>query len=138
MSGKVWTEFRERPELENRKYTITHDDATGDLFVTIGSSFARDLYKTARDEVILQWVNLDGVPVLLGKVLVSGEGIEDSKGIRKKIFMKEMETALDALRQGDEALFQSHPKLEQAPVLIYFQEAGGGSFYCFDLKKERR
>ena len=138
MSGKVWTEFRERPELENRKYTITHDDTTGDLFVTIGSSFARDLYGDLRDEVILEWVNLDGAPVLLGRVLVSGEGIEDAAGIRRKISTRELETALTALQQGDFELFQKHPELVQAPVLIYFQEKEGGSFYRFVFEKERR
>lgn len=131
MAGKVWTEFRERPELENRKYTVTHSDTTGDLFVTIGSSFARDLYSDMRDEVLFQWVDLDGVPVLVGKVLVSGEGIEDSKGVRRQIFMREFDKAVVAVRQGDQGLFQTYPELNQAPVLVYFQEDGDGSTYRF-------
>ncbi len=131
MAGNVWTEFRERPELENRKYTVTHSDTTGDLFVTIGSSFARDLYSDMRDEVLFQWVNFDGVPVLAGKVLVSGEGIEDNKGIRKQIFMREFDKAVEAVFRGDQELFQKYTELHQAPILVYFQEEGEGSVYRF-------
>lgn len=134
MAGSVWTQFRENVDIENRKYTITHDDNTGDLFVTIGSSFARDQYGELRDEVILQWVDLDGYPVLLGKVLVEGEGIKSRADVRRKIFIEEMNQALDALITGDEGLFQEYPALKQAPVLILFQDGKDNSIYQFTFR----
>lgn len=130
---QVTAEYRDNLDLWNRKYTITHDDETGELCVTIGASFASDRYDSIRDEVILQWVDLDGAPTLVGKVLVSGEGITDENGLRKNIFYRELQGALTGVVQADEALFERQPKLLAAPVLIYFQEGDEGMFYRYAL-----
>lgn len=42
-----------------RRYTLTHSDQTGELFLTIGSIYAKDKITANRDEVIGEWLKTD-------------------------------------------------------------------------------
>ena len=107
---KVFTEFRDNVSkcepVIGRKYTLTHSDTTGDLFVTIGLNYARDKFCKFRDEVIL---------------LIDGDSIFGSEKIRNRIFMAEMPLALQAIRYGDREFFKINEELDDAVVLIHFK-----------------
>lgn len=123
-ANKVFTEYRNNVTaihpIKGRKYTMTHSDQTGDLFVTIGLEYAEDKVLPIRDEVRLEWSQLGNKPVLYGEVMIDGEGIPGSPHNRNAIFQKEMPTALKAIRYGDHALFEKYPELDKTPVFIQF------------------
>ena len=52
-----------------RCYTLTHSDATGDLFLTIGPQYDREQVsgwhtRLMRDEVLAEWIDEESSPVL--------------------------------------------------------------------------
>jgi len=124
-ASKVFTEYREGvtplSPLEQRKYTITHSDDTADLFVTIGREYAEDKVNELRDELYLTYeMTKDGL-VLMGKVLLDGEGVEGRTELRNRIFAKELPIALQAVRIGDHKFFEEIPFLDTIPIYIWFQ-----------------
>lgn len=106
--------------IMGRKYTITHSDITAELFVFIAEKYAEDQINELRDEVRITWKENKKMQALTGTVLVDGQGIQGNANIRNKIFLKEMPTALQALRQADRFLFEKFPNLDNTPVLIHF------------------
>ena len=123
-TGKVFTEWRngvsETYPISGRKYTMTHSDKTGDLFISIGNKFAEDKIGKLRDEVRLQYIVIDRMPILYGEVLVDGMGIPGNPPVREAIFKSEMPKALQAVRYADNALFTAYPELDNTPVYIQF------------------
>lgn len=106
--------------LYGRKYTVTHSDETGDIYVFIGLKYAYKEVSKIRDEVLLEW--REGIPeiILMGEVLIDGEGIYRNSKTRNAIFLREMPIALQAVRYADRALFQTHPELDETQVYIQF------------------
>ena len=145
---QVFVEYRDgvtaTTPLENRTYTMTHSDDTGDLFVTIGLTLAQDKTNELRDEVYLTWqrlgnknllygeVLIDGINLLeelsdinllYGEVLIDGEGIQGTSKIRNDIFRREMPLALQAIYVADTPLFEACPHLNDTPIIINFKSA---------------
>ncbi|ALC90330.1 hypothetical protein AM500_11445 [Bacillus sp. FJAT-18017] len=107
--------------FEGRKYTLTHSDSTGQLFLTIGPKY---LYTNSqyKDEVYAEWLQTMGEFTLCGKVHVTkGDFDEQHSKVRFMIFRKEMETALKALVFGDQAFYSCFPWLLDAPIYIKFE-----------------
>ncbi len=111
-----------------RRYTLTHSDLSGDLFLSIGSQY--DIEKTAgfytrlmRDEVLAELINPEEGPLFKVYCHVSGGLVLGSARWRYKIFKAELPLAMEALRQGDHALFAQHPELDKTQVNIYFTSA---------------
>lgn len=121
---KVFAQYREpmRPDhpVMGRKYTITHSDTTAELFVFMADDYAQDQVTRMRDEVRIAWEPAEKGVFLLGSVVVEGKGVMGSPQIRNAIFLKEMPTALQAMRQADRFLFDKYPSLDGAQVLIHF------------------
>ena len=121
---KVFVQYRDIMKPYNpvigRKYTITHSDATADLFVFIGSHFSEDQVTAMHDDVKIGWEQTDRGLALIGSVLVDGEEAPGNSNIRNSIFLNEMPTALQALRLADRFLFEINPAFDRAPVLIHF------------------
>jgi len=114
------------PNINQRRHTLTHSDATGDLFLTIGSEF--DLRQVSafytrpmRDEVLAEWRRDEGGPGLHVFCHVSGGVHIGSAPWRYGIFRQHMPQVLQAFRQGDEGLFRSHPELDQASVFVHYR-----------------
>jgi hypothetical protein len=108
-----------------RRYTLTHSDATGDLFLTIGPDYDREqtsgwYTRFMRDEVLAEWRQESGGPALHLFCHVSGGLVFGSAGMRYDIFRRELPLVLEALRYGDAALFRAQPELDTAPVWIHF------------------
>jgi hypothetical protein len=111
-----------------RRYTLTHSDVTGDLFLTISPDYDRKqisgLYtRFMRDEVLAEWCEGDGGPRLHVHCHVSGGLVAGSAGWRYAIFKRELPLVLEAFRFGDRQLFDAYPELDQARILVHFHAA---------------
>jgi len=109
-----------------RRYTLTHSDMTGDLYLTIGPDYdlrqISGLYtRFMRDEVLAEWEDGQGGPSLHVYCHVSGGLVFGRAGWRDAIFRSEMPLVLEAIRYGDRILFAANPRLDNAPVLVHFQ-----------------
>lgn len=102
-----------------RRYTLTHSDITGDLFLTIDSEFAYDKISKMRDEVLAEWQNFEGNPILYVNVYVGDYGPKIT-AIRDSIFRKELPLALEAIIYGDSEIFMKYPQLNDAQIWINF------------------
>ncbi len=110
--------------LLGRKYTLTHSDQTGQLFLDIGTRYnLSSINLKMRDEVLAEWkINNDGILILFGTVYVDhGEYSKEEAFYRYKIFHKEMPLALKAIINGDISFYSYYPFLLNAPIVIYFQ-----------------
>ena len=116
------------PEALPRRYTLTHDDRTAELFVTIGAEYdqealSRPQTREMRDEVLAELI--DGEPPrLIVSCLVDGEdlpGKAANPARRRRIFRKEMPFALAVIRYGDRFFFERHPELDEARVSVEFR-----------------
>lgn len=109
--------------VTGRKYTLTHSDETGQLFLSVGYNYdlgAINLNK--RDEVLAEWTSYRGHYLLQGKVYITGgEYNEQSAKVRFMIFQRELHLALTAIIYGDQNFYQSRPYLLDAPIYIQFQ-----------------
>ena len=108
--------------VDGRKYTITHDDETGQMFVTIGLNFAWENISSLRDEVLAEWVPHLGQYSLMGKVHVSGGQFDEDKAqVRYTIFNREMKKALMSMVIGDQSFFEKYPCFLDFPIYIQFE-----------------
>jgi len=111
--------------LAPRRYTLTHSDATGDLFLTIACEVDRKQIsgwytRLMRDEVLAEWQDSEEGPVLQVSCHVSGGLVFGTAGMRYRIFQRELALVLEAFRYGDGRLFEARPELDQAPIWIRF------------------
>lgn len=110
--------------IEGRKYTLTHSDLTGELFLDVGLLFNYEKVNAVmRDEVLAEWQKSSGNQLyLFGKAYVDGgEFNKEMAGVRFGIFKKEMNTALKGIVYGDLIFFSNYPTLLDAPIYIYFE-----------------
>ncbi|WP_071459742.1 staygreen family protein [Bacillus massilinigeriensis] len=109
--------------IEGRKYTLTHSDRTGELFLSIGARFdTAAIDYTLRDEVLGEWTTRNGEYLLLCKVHVNnGEFDEKVSKIRYMIFKKELQIALTGMMYGDRPFFINHPWLLDCPIIVKFE-----------------
>ncbi|MBA2175989.1 staygreen family protein [Halobacillus locisalis] len=110
--------------IENRKYTLTHSDTTGELFLSTGTEYdIAAINPVMRDEVIAEWMKDDqNRYYLAGKAHVDGTNMDKSSSmIRFNVFKKEMETALKGITYGDRAFFAEYPTLQDAPIYIQYE-----------------
>jgi hypothetical protein len=108
-----------------RRYTLTHSDATGDLFLTIGSDYDRQQIsgwhtRLLRDEVLAKWHEEEDCPALHVHCHVSGGLVLGPAGWRDAIFRRELPLVLEAFRFGDRRLFEAQPELDRAPIRVHF------------------
>jgi hypothetical protein len=110
----------------SRRYTLTHSDRTGELFLSIGNRYNKKqvsgLYtRLMRDEVLAELALHDNSPVFRVYCHVSGGFVIGTARWRYGIFQSEMRLVLEALRYGDRILFDLKPDLDNTPVLVHFQ-----------------
>jgi hypothetical protein len=108
-----------------RRYTLTHSDITGNLFLSIGSEYntkqtSRLYTRLMRDEVLAELShNIDNF-VFRVYCHVSGGFVFGSARFRYSIFRSELPLVLEAIRYGDKALFEKNPELNHILVHIHF------------------
>jgi hypothetical protein len=108
-----------------RRYTLTHSDRTGELFLTVGADYDRKQIsgwytRLMRDEVLAEWQVEHGNPELHVHCHVSGGLIFGSANWRFSIFRHELPLVLEAIRHGDRALFENQELLGKAPIWVHF------------------
>ena len=108
--------------IHRRKYTLTHSDTTGQLFLAIGSKYqlnAIDL--KMRDEVLAEWRKQGHQFQLIGTVYVGGEEFSEAKARERfNIFKREIDTALKGIIFGDRCFLSNYPQLLDSPIYIHF------------------
>jgi Staygreen protein len=108
-----------------RRYTLTHSDATGDLYLTIGADYDRrqisGLYtRLMRDEVLAEWRRDADAVALHVYCHVSGGLVFGSAAMRDAIFRRELPLVLEAFRYGDRTLIEGIPELDRSPIWVHF------------------
>ena len=96
-----------------RKYTLTHSDSTGDLFLTIGSEYDYDQISSfytrfMRDEVLAEWQEKDNYYELHFYLHVSGIFFFGWAGLRDRIFRHHLSLVYQVIKYGDKNLFGSN------------------------------
>jgi hypothetical protein len=110
-----------------RRYTLTHSDRTGDLYLTIGSNFDRKQFsgwytRLMRDEVLAEW-KLENQFQLHVYCNVCGGFVFGTASLREWIFRREMSRVLEAIRYGDSELFTKDTRLDQAEIFVHFRRS---------------
>lgn len=108
-----------------RRYTLTHSDATGDLFLSIGTEYDQKQIsgfytRLMRDEVLAELKQDDGKLSLHLYCHVSGGFVFGSAHLRNEILHHHMRMVLEALRYGDHELIASNPDLDRSLVKVHF------------------
>ena len=103
-----------------RKYTLTHSDDTGELFLSVGIQFDYDKVNEMRDEVLGEWRIYNGISFLYLYVCIDGEVENANPEIRNEIFRREMPLAIEAIRHGDNLFFSDNVILDQSQIWIQF------------------
>ncbi len=111
--------------LTPRRYTLTHSDRTGHLFLSIGADYDAAALRTLqvrleRDEVLGEWVVDDGPRLELHMAAQGGLPVFGTARMRVGIFHRYRDLVLDALKSGDSALSAAHPELRDAPIVARF------------------
>ena len=109
-----------------RRYTLTHSDITGQLFLSIGNQYdtkqISGLYtRLMRDEVLAEFAREEEGLVFRVYCHISGGFVFGTAKWRYNIFHSELPLVLEAISYGDRTLFEQNPELDNAPVLIYFK-----------------
>ncbi len=118
-----------RPDgpLSPRRYTLTHSDRTGHLFLTIAQDYDDEALRKLqarleRDEVLGEWViDSHGPRLDLYMAAQGGLPVFGTAAMRCRIFRHYRPLVLEALQYGDRALTQAHPELDGAPVVARFR-----------------
>jgi len=108
-----------------RRYTLTHSDVTGDLFLSIGAEYDHKQIsgfytRLMRDEVLAEILNKQQELFLHVYCHVSGGVVFGTAGWRNDILHGHMSMVIEALRYGDRALFSAHPEMNGASVKVHF------------------
>ena len=103
-----------------RKYTLTHSDESGELFLSIGKNYDFDqINYNIRDEVLGSWEKDDKEYLLITLEVDNGDDISNTIK-RDKIFRQEIVLALMAIVYGDNLFFENNKELYEAPVRVKF------------------
>jgi hypothetical protein len=109
-----------------RRYTLTHSDATGDLFLTVRKDYDQEAIsgfytRLMRDEVLAEWLEGESEPELHLYCHVSGGLVFGTARFRYNIFRRELPLVLEAICYGDQAFFAAQPSLKSASIVVHFQ-----------------
>ena len=109
-----------------RRYTLTHSDRTGELFLSIGSEYetkqiSRLYTRLMRDEVLAELLDDDDNFIFRVYCHVSGGFIFGTAKWRYNIFRSELPLVLESIRYGDRTLFEQNPQLDNTPIFIHFK-----------------
>ena len=106
--------------IEFRKYTLTHSDDTGVMFLTIANEYDyKAINQKLRDEVLGVWKIYEGDYILFFYVHVGDYNYEQSLK-RYNIFKQHMNSALQAVFYGDMNLLNENPHLYDTPIYVKF------------------
>lgn len=116
----------EEIEILSRKYTLTHSDFTGELFLSIGKEYdykkLRGLYtRFMRDEVLAEWKKIDSNYELHIYLHVSGGITFGGARFRDRILRNHLPLVIEILRYAEKDLIKKHDFLQEAEIYIHFK-----------------
>jgi hypothetical protein len=108
-----------------RRYTLTHSDRSGDMFLTIGLDYddkqTSSFYtKLMRDEILAEWKEVKSRFEFHVYVHISGGLVFGWARMRDRIFRYYLPFTLNVLRYGDNELFNLFPYLDDAHIFVHF------------------
>ena len=107
-----------------RRYTLTHSDETGELFLSIGKYYDYSKVSELRDEVLGCWsCDENNLYYLRLEVLLDTCSDEEKIAIRNKIFRNELPMVIKAIIYGDREFFLIHKELYGSKVIIKFKSS---------------
>jgi hypothetical protein len=120
---------KDESQLFPRRYTLTHSDSTGDLYLTVADDYNREQIsgwytRIMRDEVLAEWQRIDEDLSLHVYCHISGGLVLGGAGMREAIFRREMPLVLEAIRNGDSEFFENNPEFDKAPIILHYQKSG--------------
>ena len=123
---KYLSGINSRGPIDNRRYTLTHSDFSGDLFLSIGLEYDKQaisgLYtRLMRDEILAEWLKQEESFSLHVYCHVSGGIILGTAGWRYSIFKRELPLVLRCICNGDKDLFNEYPNLKNSIILVHFK-----------------
>ena len=121
---KLLVEVKDDIDINNkkdRKYTLTHSDTTGNLFLTIGKNYDYNKTNETRDEVLAEWKQIDGQYILIVYQQVSADSSLSKTIIRDKIFREELPLALMGIVYGDKEFLNNNSELYKSKVVVNFK-----------------
>jgi hypothetical protein len=126
---KLSVEYRDEVDVKEdiipRRYTLTHSDKTEELFLTVGTRYAKDKITKVRDEILGEWIKKGDDYLFNIYLYIDGRAKAANAARRNEIFRNELPLALEAIRYGDSRFFKEYPELENDSVIVYFM-----STYC--------
>lgn len=109
-----------------RRYTLTHSDLTGELFLTVGPDYVREQISSfytrlMRDEVLAEWQQDRTGLSLHVYCHVSGGLAIGSAGWRNDILVTHMRSVIEAFCFAERDLVATHPEIARARVWVHFR-----------------
>ena len=121
-----YIDLEENIFLLPRKYTLTHSDRTGSLFLTISKNYDKKQIsgwytKFMRDEVLGEWLLNNKKEELHLYFHISGGFVFGWAKLRDDIIRSHLKMVFQSIRFGEKTLIQKYPKLDQSPIFAHFQ-----------------
>lgn len=124
LSVEFRNEITDEKPIEGRKYTLTHSDETGELFLTVALAYAYDKINfMKRDEVFGEWKKVDNRFIFKAYIYVDGLGGKEVATKRNRIFVQELPLALSAIKYGDRQFLKDNKDLLNSQILVRFISA---------------
>ena len=117
-------------EILSRKYTLTHSDFTGELYLTIGREYdyekLKKLYvRFMRDEVLAEWKKNNGNYELHIYVHISGGFVFGGAKFRNAIIRSHLPLVFEILKYAEKDLIASDSFLQEASIIVHFKSKRG-------------
>ena len=112
-----------------RRYTLTHNDVTRHLTMSVAPDFnggqtAVWITRVLRDEVLAEWRE-DGLHVHCFVSVENHWWLDWARPLRSLVFRQKLPLVLDTLRYAERELLRAKPGLLDAPVFVHFHEEPG-------------
>ncbi|MGL6107773.1 staygreen family protein [Romboutsia sp.] len=108
----------------DRKYTLTHSDETGVMFLDIADKYNYDaINQEMRDELLGTWKISDETDYKLLFYAYVGDTDYINAMMKYSAFKYHMKLALQAVIYGDRDLFIKYPELVNAPIYVKFDSS---------------
>ena len=107
--------------IMGRKYTLTHSDTTGTLFLDIG--ITHNLYaidQELRDEVLGKLELIEEKLYILYLYVFIGDYDFNTSLKRYNIFKSHLSMSIEAIVYGDSYIFDIYPDLINSPIYVKF------------------
>mgnify|MGYP000965367784 CR=1 FL=1 len=122
---KLLTEFQQgikNQSVLERKYTLTHSDETGELFLYVGSSFLEERFSVLRDEVVGKWRLIDNIYSLWLICNLDCASSNYSPKERLAIFEEHIQRVVQIIKYGDQEYIKNH-HLYNANIYVSYRSS---------------